>query len=163
MTLICGLSFLERSLSNFVILSEVRRQPNVVEGPHASSQCHRPMEIFHHKLSSCNRLPWKCHLPTPLLSEVFPPWIVRLNQSDLLRAPPPLQLLFPSNRIEHVFKCFVIHQPVTMVLASKACKQSALMLPSPPLNIVSHADVQSPAEACNDVSPIFMVHARKAL
>ena len=31
MTLIHGFSFLERSLINFVILSELRRQPNVVE------------------------------------------------------------------------------------------------------------------------------------
>jgi hypothetical protein len=54
MTLIYGLSVLERSLSNVVIVSEVRSQPNVVEGPHASSQCHRPMEIFNHKLFSRN-------------------------------------------------------------------------------------------------------------
>ena len=31
MTLIHGFSFLERSLTNFVILGELRRQPNVVE------------------------------------------------------------------------------------------------------------------------------------
>jgi hypothetical protein len=54
MTLIYGVSFLERSLGNVVIVSEVRRQPNVVEGPHANAQCHRPMEIFHHKLSTRN-------------------------------------------------------------------------------------------------------------
>src|SRR5579864_8429458 len=62
MTLIYGLSFLERSLTNFVILSAVRRQPNVVEGPHASSQCHRRMEIFHHKIIFLQLTPRKCHL-----------------------------------------------------------------------------------------------------
>jgi hypothetical protein len=39
-------------LLNPVILSEVRRQPNAVEGPHVAWQRQRPMEIFHHNLSS---------------------------------------------------------------------------------------------------------------
>jgi len=51
MTLIYGLSFLERSLTNFVILSEVRRQPNEVEGPRVSWQPDRPYGHFHHSSS----------------------------------------------------------------------------------------------------------------
>ena len=53
---------------------------------------------FYHGSPSLDRLSWECHLPTPLLRQIHPPRIVRLSQGDLLRTPPPLQLLLPSNR-----------------------------------------------------------------
>src|SRR5712692_673162 len=63
--------------------------------------------------------PREQHLRSPRLSQIFTPRIHRLNQSNLLRPSPALQLLFPPNGLVNVVKLLVVHQPVAMIFAGK--------------------------------------------
>src|ERR1700758_209546 len=67
-----------------------------------------------------NRLSRERHLPSPLLCQMFPARVARLDQYNLLLSSPALELFFPSDRIENLIKCFVVHQSLAMVLPRKA-------------------------------------------
>src|SRR6266849_9867583 len=64
--------------------------------------------------------PREQHLRSPSLSQIFPARIHRLNQSNLPRPSPALQLFLPSNRLVNVVKLLVGHQPIAMLLTSKS-------------------------------------------
>jgi hypothetical protein len=78
-------------------------------------------------LSILDRFAWKRHLRSRLLRQIFPPRILRLNQSDLLRPRPALQLLLTSNRLLNIIKAFVVHQPIAVIFAGKSFDLSALV------------------------------------
>src|ERR1700683_3464973 len=84
----------------------------------------------------------KRHLRSPLLREIFPPRILRLDQSYLLRSRPALQLLFPSNRPVNFIEALVITQPIASILAGKPLDLPTLMLQGAPVNAVGHTDVK---------------------
>src|SRR6516164_2700699 len=59
----------------------------------------------------------------PHLTQVHPCWISRLDQSNLLRAAPRLNLLFARDRGTNVAEVFVVHQPAHVVRGGKARKK----------------------------------------
>jgi hypothetical protein len=115
--------------------------------------------IFDHLLLR-NRLAGECYLPSPLFREILPSLVSRLDQRDLLRPAPALQLLLTIDCLPYVIKPFVIHQARTVIFARESLELAALVLKHSPLDVVGHADVQRPAEAGDNLSPIGMVHAK---
>jgi hypothetical protein len=109
-----------------------------------------------------NRLSRERHLPSPLLCQMFPARVARLDQYNLLLSSPALELFFPSDRIENLIKCFVVHQSLAMVLPRKAIDLTRFVLPYPPFDVVCDADIQSSCAARDDVRPIRMIHSRNA-
>ena len=87
-------------------------------------------------LSALHRFPSKQHLCSPLLGQIFPSRILRLNQRNLLRASPTLQLLLACNGLLNVVKAFVIHHPVAMILTGKPFDFTTLVLQSSPVDAV---------------------------
>src|SRR5712692_2324163 len=98
--------------------------------------------------------PREQHLRSPSLRQIFPPRIHRLNQSNLPRPSPALQLLFPSNCLANVVKLLVVHQSITMILTGKSLNLSTLVLHRSPVDAVRHPDVKRPRPATNDVGVV---------
>src|SRR5712692_9495699 len=98
--------------------------------------------------------PRKQHLRSPSLSQIFPPRIHRLNQSNLLRPSPSLQLFLPPNGLVNVVKLLVVHQPVAMIFTGKSLNLSPLVLHRSPIDAVRHPDVKRPRPATNDVGVV---------
>lgn len=99
----------------------------------------------------------KGHLRSPLLREIFPPWILRFDQSNLFRSCPALQLLLSSNRLVDIVKALVINQSVATILACEPFDLPALMLQGAPVNAVGHADVKCSRAAADDVNKILVI------
>ena len=52
----------------------------------------------------------------PTLTQIFPAAIHRFDQSDLLRTPPPLELLFSCKRNGNIRSLFEVDQPSQVVV-----------------------------------------------
>jgi len=95
----------------------------------------------------------------PLLSQVQPMRIQRLNQRNFLRPAPPLQLLLPPNRLVHVIIRLPINQSFRAVAGCEAFPVMKPMLKSTSAQVSSHPDVQSSRQAPHDVNAIaFSLH-----
>jgi len=92
--------------------------------------------------SILDRLAGECHLRSPLLGKIFPTGIRRLDERNLLRSRPALQLLLASKRSLDIVKALVVDQPVASVLAGEPFDFSALVFQCAPVNGVGHADVE---------------------
>src|SRR6266478_3892703 len=106
--------------------------------------------------SALHRFPRKQHLCAPFLSQVFPPWILRLNQSNLLRSSPALQLFLSCNGLLNIVKALVIHHPVAMILTGKSFDFTTLVLQRSPVDAVGHTYIKRPGPAANDVGEILV-------
>ena len=109
------------------------------------------------RLFAPDRLPRKGHLRSPLLRKILPPRILRLDQSNLLRSRPSLQLLLPSNCFVNIVKALVIHQPVASIFAGEPFDVPALMFQCSPVNAVSHSNVKRSRAAADDVNKILVI------
>ena len=69
----------------------------------------------------------------PPIAQVQPYWVSRLDQSNLLRTSPRLDLFFARDRCTNAAEVFVIHQPVHVVPCGKARKKLLLVLGKAPL------------------------------
>src|SRR5258706_12315211 len=107
-------------------------------------------------LSALHRFPSKQHLCSPLLGQIFPSRILRLNQRDLLRASPALQLLLSCDGLLNVVKAFVIHHPVAVIFTGKPFDFTTLVLQSSPVDAVGHPDVKRAGPAADDVGEILV-------
>src|ERR1019366_9228247 len=106
--------------------------------------------------SSFDRFPRKQHLRSPLLSQVFPSRISRLNQSYLFRPSPTLQLFLTRNRLENIVKAFVIDQAVAVILTGESFDFITLVFQSSPIDVVRHPDVKRTGNATNDVGEVVV-------
>ena len=57
----------------------------------------------------------------PICRQIFPSGILALNQSDLLRSRPFLDLSLSRDAIIHIFENFKIDQPVNLVTLGENC------------------------------------------
>lgn len=123
----------------------------------------RAASLFRHQLlregfsSALYGFARKGHLRSPLLREIFPPWILRLDQSNLLRSRPALQLLLPSNRLVNILEALVINEPIAPILAGKPFDVPVLMLQGTAVDAVGHADVKRSRTAANDIDEIVVI------
>ena len=91
------------------------------------------------------------HLTVPPFTQVSPSWVDRLNEVNLARPPPSLNLLLPGDCLHHFIVTFVVDQPRDTVPAREARYQHLLVLKYAPLEIVRDPDVESAGPARNDV------------
>ena len=59
-----------------------------------------------------------------VLSRVDPSWIQRLDQCDILFAPPVLELVFTANRVVDVMEAFKVDEAIDLVLCGKSRRKS---------------------------------------
>src|SRR6266852_3304509 len=94
-----------------------------------------------------DRFSCKRHRRFPLLSQIFPARILRLNQRSLLRSSPAFQLFLTSNGLVNVIKALVVNQPIAVIFAGKSFALSPLMFQCAPVDAVRHANVECPRAA----------------
>jgi hypothetical protein len=75
-----------------------------------------------------NSLAGEHHFCAKFLGQIRPARIHELNQRNLLRAPPTLQLLFTVDRFSNLIEALPINQPIAMIFARKTFDLSALVL-----------------------------------
>src|SRR4029077_5712308 len=112
-----------------------------VEGPRESIHGPGSSGSFPHALSS------KQHFLSPVFGQVCPARIHLLNQSNLLGAPPALDLLFSGNGHSCVLKTLVINQAVAFVLTGEALDLTCLVLHHAGEERTCDASVQRAGEA----------------
>src|SRR6185437_3439817 len=100
----------------------------------------------------------------PLTRQILPRRVHLLDQRNLLRPAPSLQLLLPPNRPLHVLMPFKPNQPVAVVALGEATALPPLVLKHPLQQIARHADVKRVGAARHDVGEVAaLVHARMLL
>ena len=84
--------------------------------------------------------------------KVAPMRVGRLDQIDLPRTVPVLQLLLAGNRREHVAVHLEPHEPLDLVLPGEAWRHRFAMLPQAGFEVGRDADVEGAARlACQNV------------
>src|ERR1700694_1248338 len=125
-----------------------------VEGPHARQYYQRQCKAF----SLCrNRLSRKRHFRSPLLRQILPTGIHGLDQNNLLRPPPPLELLLAIDRFENIIETLPVDPAITLVFAGEAFDFASFVLKRSHVQVVGHSYVESARAAGNDVDPVLLV------
>ena len=98
----------------------------------------------------------------PTCCKVFPLWIDRLNQVNLLRAQPTLDVLLTLDSGCDIMGFFVIDQNRQVVLAGEPLDQLLLVLVDATLQVVCNADVQCMRAIGHQIDKVVMRHLRCA-
>ena len=99
-------------------------------------------------------------LCVPLFTQIDPSRIALLDECDLLRSSPSLQLLLPLNRAAGMSITLKPYQAVAVVLRRKTLKELVLVLEDSFVEIARHPDVKSKAPTGYDVGVIeALVHS----
>src|ERR1700683_779686 len=107
--------------------------------------------------SPIDRFSRKRHLRAPLLRQVFPSRILRIDQSHLLRPYPALQLLLAADGLVNVVKALVIYQPVATILAGEPFHISSLVFQRPTVDAICHANVECASAAAHDINEVLVI------
>src|ERR1700689_1209460 len=91
------------------------------------------------------------HLPSPGLRKVFELGIDRVNEVELLLAPPAFELFFPSDGFANVFVAFKVEQALAAVVRSEAFQRTLLMLKGALIQVACDANVKCACMAAEDV------------
>jgi|ERR1700691_1459901 len=91
------------------------------------------------------------HLPSPGLRKVFELGIDRVNEVELLFAPPAFELFFPSDGCANVFVAFKIEQALAAVGRSETFQRALLMLHDAQIQIAGDANVKGACMAAENV------------
>jgi len=127
-------------------------------GAHATTQSKHPEDAGHYYAasgSSPETFSPKPDFTAALLGYILPTRIGFLNESYLLPAPPPLQLLFAVDGRYHVIVCFVVNESMHFVFLSEAFNGFDFVLPDSSSQ-VSHANIQGAGATHDDVNPEFV-------
>ncbi len=100
----------------------------------------------------------------PILCQIRPCRINGLDQRNLLRARPFLDLRLARDCILYLLIIFKIHKTIDPISLGEALIQAFFMLPNPCPDAVRHSCIKSerPAGHNVDVEPIFTFHAKNA-
>ena len=74
--------------------------------------------------------------------KVSPLWVHVIDQIDLPRSVPALELLFAGNGRDHITEHFEMDQAVDGILGSEPRKRAVSVLPHPAKQARGHADIQ---------------------
>jgi hypothetical protein len=86
--------------------------------------------------------------------EVLPRGILTLDQRNLLRSVPALELLLSIDGFEHLIEYFEIDQAMAAVFLAETIHQIVLMFIDAPLQIIRHSNVDYPRLAGDDVDAV---------
>ena len=75
-------------------------------------------------------------------TKIDPSWVQSINQADLLRSRPLLQLRFSSDSIANVAIMLIVDRLLALVERRKICTCTFSVLPDPARKAVRDADVQ---------------------
>lgn len=96
------------------------------------------------------------------MTQIKPLRVLRLDQLELPRPPPPLKLFFPSNRVIHAGEVLHEDKAVNPVFRRESLEQLVLVPSS--LKIVGHADVDGSGRARHNIdevlAPRYLVQAK---
>ena len=98
--------------------------------------------------------------------EVVPLRIVLRDKINFPLPRPPLDIRFALNCRRDVVVAFEIYQPLQVVTPGETCRQSFLMFPNPPDQVVRHTDVKRAVRAIGqkvDPPAFFSVRAARGL
>ena len=100
----------------------------------------------------------------PAIAKIVPSRIALLDQGDLFRTSPSLQLLLPPNRAFRTHEPLKPDQTIAVVLRRESRMHSLLMLEDSLQQIAGHADVERVAPARHDVCAIDpLVHGKDCI
>jgi hypothetical protein len=98
------------------------------------------------------------HLCSPVLCEIVPAGIRGLDQSNLLRACPSLDLRFTGDGATNVRPLLDPHKTGAIVLCGEAPDEVVHVLEDPAVKAIRHARVERTALAGHDIHPEALSH-----
>jgi hypothetical protein len=90
----------------------------------------------------------------PIGAQVFPRWILSLDEYDFLFSSPAFELLFALNGRAHFGETFKPDEPVAIVFRCESGVDLVSMLQDSGAEVAGEADVESSAFAGDDVREI---------
>jgi len=95
-----------------------------------------------------------CHPGKPSLRQIKPVRVERLDQRNLLRPPPALELLFAVDRLLNFVERFPVQQALYLILVREPFNSMELVLEDSFVQVAGHADIESSREAAHDVHAV---------
>src|SRR5437773_10999498 len=91
-------------------------------------------------------------------TKIDPSWVQSINQADLLRSRPLLQLRFSSDSIANVAIMLIVDQFLALTLGRESSFNPLSVLPSSPRQAICYADVKNRIDpVCDDVDPEVVI------
>jgi len=95
----------------------------------------------------------------PVFAQVPPFWAHVLDQRDLLRSPPALDLLLPRNGIASVAALFVVDQVPDPVLGRERRSKALLVLVDPTGQVICHPGVERARTIGHNIDEVALRHS----
>ena len=108
------------------------------------------LNLFLHRLAP------EEHFSSPVLSQVFPPWVHLFNQRNLLFSAPAFQLLLSALCHVHVVVLFVVNKTIAVVFPGEAIDLTRFVLKNTRVNETRHTNVERACAAGHNVDPEYV-------